>query len=172
MKIEIVEYGYTWNRGNYESEKLSVSARVEEGEVATAVIETLKKIVHGEALAVVEPKKEEPKPQEAEKLKEPEAEAPVSEEKPQAEKKKQVETKATKKKLNAAKMTTYSRENQGHKNMVGELLSKTFPDWKKTPQRAKDVSAQMEGTDFLDEEGLILQSFKEKFKEAYANWKP
>jgi hypothetical protein len=173
MKIEIIEYGYTWNRGNYESEKLSVSARVEEGEVATAVIERLKDIVHGiirdpvSVATSVSPKVEEPKVEAPEIKNETEAEVQKSAKKPQKERE-------VKKKLTLAekKQTAYDIENIVHKNIVGGILSKEIdPMWKKTPDRARAASKQMAGLPFLDEEGLVLQSFKDKLSELYNSWK-
>lgn len=173
MKIEIIEYGYTWNRGNYESEKLSVSARVEEGEVATAVIERLKELVHGivrdpvSVAPAVEEKVATPKVEAPEIKNEIEAEVQKPTKKPQKER--EVKKKVT---LAEKKQTAYDIENVAHKNMVGDILTKEVdPTWKKTPERAKAVSRSMAGTPFLDEEGLVMQSFKELLKEKYDSWK-
>lgn len=61
--------------------------------------------------------------------------------------------------------TPYDRSNDLHKKLMAEFLDAQFtPNWKTTVlQKAKDASVALEGTSFLDAEGLMLQSFKDAF---------
>lgn len=69
----------------------------------------------------------------------------------------------TKKKFRA-KDTKYDRNNEIHKNLVGEMLNEEFPKWRTTLQAvAKQVSAKMAGQEFLDSEGGITDAFRDKF---------
>lgn len=62
--------------------------------------------------------------------------------------------------------TPYARDNELHKKLVGEFLNKAFPEWKKPAniEKAKAASAAMAGKEFLDAEGLIIESFKTEFR--------
>lgn len=67
----------------------------------------------------------------------------------------------------AKKMTPYDRANQLHKKLFVELLNVQHPGWKtKAPAKAKDVSVSLSGTDFLDAEGSVVDSFKAATKAA------
>lgn len=181
MIIELVEYKYVFNKGNYSSETIGLTARVEKDESAIAVLEVLKRTVHGEYESQkidprydsavpkepISPKAATPKVEAPEIKNEIEAEVQKPAKKPQKER--EVKKKVT---LAEKKQTAYDIENVAHKNMVGDILTKEVdPTWKKTPERAKAVSRSMAGTPFLDEEGLVMQSFKEILKEKYGSWK-
>jgi hypothetical protein len=47
MIISEVKYGYTFNKGQYESERIDLSASPEDGETPEQVLEVLKAIIHG-----------------------------------------------------------------------------------------------------------------------------
>ena len=68
-------------------------------------------------------------------------------------------------KAKKAEGTPYDRSNDLHKKLMAEFLDAQFtPNWKTTVlQKAKDASVALEGTAFLDAEGLMLQSFKDAF---------
>lgn len=63
-----------------------------------------------------------------------------------------------------SKSETYDRENESHKEIFSKLLRSVSPDWKKTDKgmaRGKKASIEMEGHDFLDKEGNVLESFED-----------
>lgn len=66
--------------------------------------------------------------------------------------------------------TPYARENELHKKLVGELLDREFPGWKRSElfAKAKAASVSMAGSEFLDAEGLILEAFKAEFRKKMA----
>lgn len=56
----------------------------------------------------------------------------------------------------------YDRSNETHKELFTGVLRTVSPDWKKSEEsklKAKKVSMQLEGVDFLDESGEVLKSF-------------
>lgn len=80
-------------------------------------------------------------------------------------------TSASKKKRKG-KVTPYDREKDLHKDMVSILLDGAFPKWEKKEKlvkKAKNASKKMDGADFLDSEGNILDSFREEFLEFMDN---
>lgn len=102
-----------------------------------------------------------------------EAKAPVEEAKAEAPaeepKKEETKEKKTRKettvKTKATKATVYDRNLDAHKNNLGAYLDKQFPGWRKPEnlKKAGTASRELQGTDFLDGEGNILQSFKDAF---------
>lgn len=58
----------------------------------------------------------------------------------------------------------YARTNEIHKKVVGEILTKNFPGWDKAERigKAKTMSEALNGKEFLDAEGLVLQSFTDQ----------
>lgn len=78
-----------------------------------------------------------------------------------------VETKSEVKEEKKTKKSSgiaYDRSSDLHKKLIAEFLDAGYPGWKTTLlQQAKDTSIALEGTSFLDNEGLILQSFKDAF---------
>lgn len=72
--------------------------------------------------------------------------------------------KATKKRK--GKVTPFDRELPLHKKLVGEMLDEEKPKWSKKEilvKKARVASKAMDGEDFLDSEGAILESFKSEF---------
>lgn len=76
--------------------------------------------------------------------------------------KKNVETKVVTK---ASKATAYDRLLDAHKNNLGVFLDSKFPSWRKPEnlKKAGVASRELQGTEFLDGEGNVLESFKEAF---------
>ncbi len=100
-------------------------------------------------LKVVEPEPEAEETPEETTEEPPKAAAPAKEEK----KKLKVKSSATK----------YDRNSDLHKKMFAENVEKIIPNWRATHAvKAKEASAKLEGKDFLDNEGLVLPSFKEE----------
>lgn len=108
---------------------------------------------------VVEENKEEPKVED--KKEEAKVEPKVEEKKEEV--KADTAPAAKKSRLNSA----YNRTNELHKKVVGEILTKNFPGWDKPDRisKAKVASETLNGKDFLDGEGLVLQSFTDELKE-------
>lgn len=174
MKLQITEVRFdaTYNKGNYESEKIGVTCSLSEGEDVFAAIETLRKITKGEKSSVAskeeikvgvkkpEVKKPEVKKVEVEIEEVKEVEAPAKEVAPKEVKEK------TPKKEKAAKVVPYSRTNDVHKKLLGSFLDKSMPSWKVGPnlKKASEISKELDGKEaFLDEVGNLLESFKELF---------
>ena len=95
----------------------------------------------------------------------------LEEEEPEVVKQEIEESKPKKEaKAKKKKGTTYSRANDQHKAMLGDLLRVHAPDWKsseKNKAKARDLSQSLEGKDFLDAEGEILDSFIEIIIDAW-----
>ncbi len=181
MKVEVketkiveVRYDATYNRGNYESEKIGATAQVGDNEDPADVLAKLKDLCSGktpakaeksiakeEVVETAEEVKETPveKPKKQKKAKEtpapePEAEVEVAEEKPVVKKK-------------ASKATPYNRANDLHKKLLGQFLDGVVKGWREdsaVKARCGQASVDLNGTDFLDEEGMIIDSFKAAFE--------
>jgi len=192
MRIFEIKYMRRNNLGNYEHEEIAMTTVVEEGEDHMAVMAILKKDVlagfgdlpsapvkeEKPAKAAKNAKKEAPvkeeeevaaEEEEAEEVAAEEEEEEVAAEEEEAEEEKPVKT--GKKKNFKKKPQSYSRSSEQHKEILSTLLKSVAPDWKKTDDgkaRAKDASQKMEGKDFLDEEGEVLQSFKDEVQKLMA----
>ena len=162
MKINAIEYLRRVNKGNYEHEELKASAAIEDNEDKYSCFKSLKEFVE-ECLGLKENKEQLPLPiqKEAEVVKE---ELVVEEVKKKKERKSEVEKKSVKK-INKA--TQYDRTLQTHKSLIGALLDTKYPKWKKGDliNKATQASQVLNGEDFLDENGDMLESFKAKFCE-------
>lgn len=65
------------------------------------------------------------------------------------------------------KPQNYNRALEEHKDIFSTVLRSVAPDWKKSPEskaKAKKTSEKMEGVEFLDESGEVLESFKSQVK--------
>jgi len=58
------------------------------------------------------------------------------------------------------KMTPYDRSSELHKKLFSSTLDVLLPDWKKDAIKAKTASMFLEKSDFLNEDGIVLDSFK------------
>ncbi len=174
MKPTEISYMKRKNLGNYEHEEVKITAVLDEDENAGAGIEELKVMVDqalgdNTAPAVTTTKtgkdkkagKKDAKPEvvEAEEVEEEEIEAAEVEEETEEE-----EVVETKKPAKAGKKSgsVYSRANETHKALMVEQLTKLFPKWKKTDAgkaKAKAVSKSLDGEQFLDADGDIVNSF-------------
>jgi hypothetical protein len=68
------------------------------------------------------------------------------------------------KKKKKSKSSAYDRKNDLHKKLVAEYLDGAYPNWKETKsERAQVVSVKMNGKDFLNDEGEMLEEFKIEF---------
>jgi len=59
----------------------------------------------------------------------------------------------------AAKQVPYDRENKAHRDEFASILTDRFPDWKKAPTKAKELSVALNGKPIFDSKGEILGSF-------------
>ena len=67
------------------------------------------------------------------------------------------------------KNVAYNREVKAHQTELGKFLHANFPGWKDDDDMkasAKEASSSLTGTDFMDGEGTILDSFVDALKEA------
>lgn len=180
----------TINKGNYESEKVGVTYAMAEGEDVFKAISLCKDVVYGrnttdvkvevvekkedkKEVSITKPKAskaavkaEEPKVEET-KVEETKVEEPVAEVAPKAE-----EPKKEKRTIVKAKNTPYDRMNESHKRLLSSFLDKAQPNWKMKGIIEKAAKASQELTDskedFLDGDGVIMESFKTKFLAYFA----
>lgn len=205
MIINEIKYGFTFNKGNYESERVDIAASPDQGETPYEILELLKGIVHGKPVEV-KPKptpkakevvKEEVKPvveEDAkdavevdlaavkrkqgrrtkevtaivEKAAEEASNARVKEENDKvvamAEAKAAAKQGDPKPKKLRTAGTPYNRDLDLHKRLIATFLDAEFKTWKTNVPKAKAASIAVNGTEFLSEEGTILESFKEAFR--------
>jgi hypothetical protein len=166
MKITELKYTERKNMGNYEHAELSATALVEDGEDINAAVLTLKTYVsyalNGEIskIEVIE----EVKP-------EPVVEAPVKEKKTKAKKEKVVEAPVSDETSNipaipeekpAKPAVPYNSAIAEHKSIFGGYLTKKYENSWKTSHPADEIksfTASLNGKDFLDNDGKIVESF-------------
>lgn len=181
-----VRYDKTFNKGNYENEKIGLTYAPHEQEDIFQAIDNLRKIVHGDApittattpagpvtvTATVEKKttaKKDTTKKAAEEKSEKaeEAKAEVKAEEKAEEKVEEPKEEVKEKKKVMGKNTLYDRDNQNHKKLLSGFLDKASPNWKNPTMIKKALATSQklheEKTDFLDGEGNILDSFKDKF---------
>tara|TARA_R110000851_G_scaffold51546_1_gene122276 strand:- start:287 stop:895 length:609 start_codon:yes stop_codon:yes gene_type:complete len=201
MRVYEVRVDLTRKVADYESDRIGISALLDEGEDAIAAIRTIKgdiladfrgesptgimefstSVVEKEAAPVAKeeaaPKKKKAAP--AKKKVEGKTVPVVAEEEPTSEvetaiekDKEEVKKEAVKKKAPAkkkTKTTPYDRSNDIHKKLLGMELDAGFEGWRKDANLKKKcvaASHSLEGTDFLDEFGAVLESFKEALSSA------
>ena len=168
MKITSIDYLRRLNLGNYEYEELKASALVGENDSAEICFIALKEFVENSLGIVKETKEQLPLPivKEEPKIEETKAkEVKVEEEvKKKKERKSVAETKPVKK---ISKATMYDRVLETHKSLIGAFLDTKYPKWRKNEliKKATQASKNLNGIEFLDENGEMLESFKIKFCE-------
>ena len=96
---------------------------------------------------------------------------PTTEKKPEDSSKKDEKPKIAAKKettikVKASKATAYDRNLDTHKALLGQFLDKEFPTWRKPEElkKAGTASRALQGKDFQDGEGNILDAFKIEFR--------
>ncbi len=65
------------------------------------------------------------------------------------------------------KPQVYQRANETHKEIFSTVLKAVAPNWKKDEKskvKAKNASTKLEGEEFLDEDGNVMDSFKKAIK--------
>ena len=128
--------------------KAFVNLAVSDEVVAKTGNEKISSVISEEKIEVVKDKESPEKPKKAEKAVKAE-----NAEKPKKEK--------------PSKNASYDRNKDSHKAIFVAYLASKFPDWKKDKAAlAKEISINLEGTDFLDESGKILPSFTAEMDKA------
>lgn len=182
-KINLIKYEYTFNKGNYESEKIGIELHPGEDATAAEVLAEAKSFVHDGQ----EPSNEEQKDaaknkrtndaagrkSKTTKKVEEEDEEITDEEGPKGKgiSKKHVskeddsddeeKPKAGKKKARGA--SPYDRSDETHKKLFSEKLDQEIPTWRdKKSKEAKDASVELNGSDFLDNDGDVVPEFTAK----------
>ncbi len=186
MKYNELRYEYKFNKGNYESETISIAVGLD-NENPSDILKDLKAFVHSGGIApvtttqapVVEEKQLTLAPQEStiEEVAPTKVEEPKTKEKSNGSKKesskessdKKVSSKeASPKKEKVGKNTPYDRGNDLHKKLLISLLKDTLgAKWNSQADKAKEASIALTGEAFLDQDGKILESFKKKFMEKF-----
>lgn len=181
MQVTEVKFNRRYKVAEYEHEDYTLTAILEKGDKPVAAMASLKADV---ALAfggmaeesAPEPVEEKPaKEKKAKKAPEPEEEEidPEAEEMGEDSEEEEIEEEveeekpAKAKKASKKKAQTYSRSSEQHKEILSTVLKAVAPDWKKTEEgkaNAKKTSMEMEGEEFLDENGEVLESFKSQVK--------
>lgn len=184
MKVNEVRVELTRaNTKQYESDKVALTAMLEDGDDVVTCIGDLKKAILGEVASiqgtatvrktevtkpapVAEKKAEEKK---VEKVETPQNEKAQSGEGQVSEEKAQetpvAEKKTGKVKVKPANTTPYDRDLDTHKKQLATFLDTDFPEWKRPENlpKASEASKKLVGSLFLDADGNILPSFKETF---------
>lgn len=166
MKIETITVMQRKNLGNYEHIEISASARVEEGEEALTAMMSLKTFV----VAALEGKAEEVKAP-APVVEQPVAELPPvieevpevkKERKPRAKKAEVVEEVPAVPEVKKEKLVAYDSTISEHKSIFAGYLSKKYENAWKTVKPAEEIkafTASLNGKDFLNTDGKIVESF-------------
>ncbi len=158
MKIETITVMQRKNLGNYEHIEITASAKVEEGEEALTAMLSLKTFV--EIALVAKATEIQPPAKVEEEVKtEPVVEAPKKEKKPKKEKIVEAPVVETPKK---EKVTAYDSSVPEHKSIFGGYLAKKYDNSWKTSHPVEEIkafTASLNGVDFLDQDGKIVESF-------------
>lgn len=189
MKIETIYVLERLNTGNYNHLEMSATAKIEEGEDAFSAMLSLKTLVNAalagkaaslkvevpqgiqakESIVIKEgikeeeakkerktrttkPKVEEVKSEVVDTLPEGQAIPPVIEEVKEE----------TKEEVKSKPAIKYSRAIEAHKTLLSSTLTSNFPSWKSSKPKDEIIAftTSLEGKDFLDENGLVVDSFK------------
>lgn len=184
MYEKISELGYLRrvNKGNFEHEEYSVKVVPTEGMTIAQCFNLLKSEVDSAASGVdTIPHKEEvlngkeetgskasSKKASLRDTKEKEVVVEPSEDKEDSKiEDSPKETQKASSKKKKSKNSPYDKTNDLHRNILKSFLNSEVSDWKKSPEDAKHASSDLNGVDFLDESGTMLNSFKEKVLEYF-----
>lgn len=164
--ITVIKYGTTKNLGDYNSERLDVEYALAETECPVEAFGKVKTFVDGALDGNLEaPKKEEKKPAKKKAAKKAAKKEEVKEEAPVKEEVKEEPKKEKKPAAKKAKTIPYNREEKTHKQTMAKLLNEVKPDWKDDKESAKNASVKLNGVEFMDNKGNVLDTFKEALKE-------
>lgn len=171
MPITLIKFGRTTNLQDYNSERVDAEYQLGEGECPEKAMSKLKDFVNTgkfreEEVAEEKPVKKATK-KVSKKVEEPKEEEVVEEKVEEKPEKKVTKKKVTKKKPaeKKPKVTTYDRElaNKPHQKLLAAEFRTHDPEWKKNhKEECQEFSKNMQGKDFLDHKGNILESVKEE----------
>lgn len=168
LLVRHMSYTFRRNLGDYEHEELTVAIEVNDGDDITQKVTELKDLVVGN-LGTRRQNEEQETEKKSRKKKEKVVDEEEESEEDESDSEEESSSKKTKsKKKGRSKSTTYDREDDLHKKLVGEMLDDNFPKWDKKKSLKKlaiKASKSMQGEDFLDSDGDILEDFQEKFLE-------
>lgn len=179
MKIETIYVLERLNTGNYNHLELSATAKIEDGEDAFSAMLSLKTLVNAaltgkaesikvETAKVKEVVPEVVKEEESKKERKPRTTKPKEEVKSEV-----VDTlpegqaippviEEAKEEVKSKPAIKYSRAVEAHKTLLSSTLTTNFPSWKTSKPKEEIISftTSLEGKDFVDENGIVLESFK------------
>jgi hypothetical protein len=188
MIITDVTYSRKKNLGNYESEDITLGARIEEGESVESCLLVLKDRV---AVAFGEKEVTQAAPVATQEVKEEvvvadKDEVEANKKKIAADKKKEVNAakkkaeaaakkeataaakaaeKEVKKEAKKAATVPYDRNNVSHKTDLGKVLAGINANWKtECAGLAKQASVELAGKPFYNSDGVVLPEFVEMVK--------
>jgi len=179
MKITELKYTERKNLGNYEHAELSATALLEDGEDSASAFYTLKKYVElalcNELIKHSQKQEKVPSVIDPSELPPVEPEGfiskPVKEKKTKAKKEKVVEAPVSDETSNipaipeekpAKPAVVYNSSVAEHKSIFGGYLTKKYENSWKTSHPADEIksfTASLNGKDFLDNDGKIVESF-------------
>lgn len=178
MKANGLRYERTFNRGQYESEKIMIEVALEDGESPNSVLKEMMDFVNSkgetslssstkvvatsapEKTEVVKKEKKTAAKETVVEVKKEVETASVEAAKETAAEEKSPEVKAKKTKET---FTKYDRNSDLHKKLIAEFLDDAFPQWKSKAQIAKEMSLKLNGEDFMDRDGLVIKPFRKEF---------
>ncbi len=114
-----------------------------------------------------EAEEEEETEEETEAEEESEEEESEEEEETEEEAEEEEETKPAAKGKGKSKAATYDRANETHKKLFAEQLTKINAKWNKDAglkEKAKKMSAKLQGKDFMDRQGNLMAPFLAELK--------
>lgn len=155
MRVCEIKVEVTIPTEQYGNKKITMIASLDPMEDLLAARENLIKLCYGQEMEVVKTPieaYEEALDAKSEEVKEV-LEAEMVEETPVKK------TKAPRKVK--VKYTAYDRSSELHKKLFSSTLDVLLPDWKKDAIKAKTASMFLEKSDFLNEDGVVLDSFKD-----------
>lgn len=175
MKFETITVMQRKNLGNYEHLEITTTVTLEEGEDFVASAMTARTYVEAVLNMPLDDIKKKEEPKEVVKEEEAVAEAPKKEKKTKAKKADTLESGQEvppvieEKKAPKAKNVVYNRTIEAHKNLLSAHLGNNFPGWKaaKPIDAIKAFTASLEGKEFLDEQGNVVDSFNDLLKEFF-----
>lgn len=167
MEVTTIKFSKTVQVNQYEPETLEVTATLDEGENFEKCAADLRSRVTGVlgGKAGVSTAKSTDAGSGAGK-KDVEKKAPKNTKKSSGAGAEKKTTKATK---SRKKSVAYNREIKAHQTELGKLLHEVSPEWKQDDalkKAAKQASIDLTGEDFMDGEGVILDSFREAVSNA------
>ncbi len=173
MKYTELKYMLRKNLGNYEHEEFSAVALVEEGESALKCAAQLKDLVKNVIADALEPKVDDISGVKLTGTPEGPSKAPdaVPEEPPKAKRGRKPKAEKVADGEEAVEgpekvFIAYTRGDTLHKSLVSKWLDGESPTWRlKSGKQVLRASEMMSGKPFLNDDGDIIESFKEAFLE-------